>query len=681
MEQSKGASAPFFLSVCSPKLRDDALLGEAMRAFQARQHGDALVMLEGVCRRHPNKPEPAMLRAKIMQDALAPLASSAWYAAWYVDPQDPVLQDQMLSAWLADGALGSVVELGPVFLPGRCLSGTQASLVHILSQTPRTHVGACWRSGEFAEGVIYRLKHTNSSKQSARATLTLCKDELEISCDVPANGERFRVELPSQGGVWSLAFAVEEGTSSAPQLMQGSPLVFRSNPGIVNAATPVASTANTPNTVNIVIPVYQGRLSVEACLSSVLSSLPHNKTAANVIVINDHSPDAVLSDWLSALALTGHISLINNHHNLGFIEASNRGLSHDPQHDALLLNADTLVSGDWLDQLRAALYSASDIASVTPWSNNAEISSFPEIATPAPEPSVSQLVQLQQVTGQLRKHGMTTDIEIPNCCGFAMLMRRSVLNQIGMLDGASFTRGYLEEVDWCLRARAAGYRHLLATGAFVAHVGSASFRAEKRLRVQQNRQVLESRYPDYYPEYGRFLKADPLKPARVALKSALQQCDSSWLARALARGDAHTAAVRPVPAALAASCVRIAVWQHRLGAASAGRVLKLARLLASGSERRPQVRLLLVGEASEALWKTGVVDVVPALGTQQLTPLPDAALLGLGACVVVLTEHPKSVPTGLPVVLLDAQFDPQTWLAQWLQQQGRRSRKMERIEA
>jgi hypothetical protein len=123
------------------------------------------------------------------------------------------------------------------------------------------------------------------------------------------------------------------------------------------------------------------------------------------------------------------------------------------------------------------------------------------------------------------------------------------------------------------------------------------------------------------------------------------------------------------------------VWQHRLGAASAGRVLKLARLLASRGERRPHVRLLLVGEASEALWKTGVVDVVPALGTQQLTPLPDSALLGLGACVVVLTEHPKSVPTGLPVVLLDAQFDPQTWLAQWLQQQGRRSRKMERIEA
>jgi hypothetical protein len=262
-----------------------------------------------------------------------------------------------------------------------------------------------------------------------------------------------------------------------------------------------------------------------------------------------------------------------------------------------------------------------------------------------------------------------------------MLMRRSVIKQIGMLDGASFTRGYLEEVDWCLRARAAGYRHLLATGAFVAHVGSASFRAEKRLRVQQNRQVLMARYPDYYPEYGRFIKADPLKPAREALKNALQQCGSTWLSRVLAQADARTAAVRPVPAALGASCVRIAVWQHRLGAAGAGRVLKLARLLASRGQRGPRVRLLLVGQTSEALWKTGVVDGVPTLGAQQATPLSDSALLGLGACAVVLTEHPGSAPTGLPVVLIDAQFDPQTWLAQWLPQQGRRSRPAVRTQA
>jgi hypothetical protein len=91
--------------------------------------------------------------------------------------------------------------------------------------------------------------------------------------------------------------------------------------------------------------------------------------------------------------------------------------------------------------------------------------------------------------------------------------------------------------------------------------------------------------------------------------------------------------------------------------------------------------LLLVGESSEALWKTGVVDVVPTLGVRQLTPLSDSALLGLGACVVVLTEHPKSAPSGLPVVVLDAQFDPQTWLAQWLPQQGRRSRPAVRTQA
>ena len=217
-----------------------------------------------------------------------------------------------------------------------------------------------------------------------------------------------------------------------------------------------------------------------------------------------------------------------------------------------------------------------------------------------------------------------------------------------------------------MRARTAGYRHLLATGVFVAHAGSASFRAEKRLRVLQNRKVLMARYPHYYPEYAGFIQTDPIQGVRRVLRNALEQAAAPWLARADAKNGVGVESARAVPAPLPSSCVRIVVWQHRVAAASAAKVLALARLVAS----RPalKLRLLVLGEANEALWHTGVVDVVPAVGAKAVTPLTDSALVGLGACAVLLAQDMQGAPCGIPHVALDERFDPHIWLDEWLGQ-------------
>jgi hypothetical protein len=57
--------------------------------------------------------------------------------------------------------------------------------------------------------------------------------------------------------------------------------------------------------------------------------------------------------------------------------------------------------------------------------------------------------------------------------GAALAIRRSVYEQIGPLDEAFFP-GYYEDVDWCLRARAAGYTVLYAPEAVVQHVESSA---------------------------------------------------------------------------------------------------------------------------------------------------------------------------------------------------------------
>lgn len=649
MQHLKGGPAPFFLSLCSPRKRDDAILARALEAYQAGHYADALIGAEYVCRRYPLKSIPAILRAHILQTAKPELASRAWQAAWQADAENPMLQDQLLQHWLRDGAQAEAAALGPAFLPARCAANQHASLLPLLRDAGVTLTGACWKQGEAIEGMVF------SFSGAAQVQLLLSDETRQWQYTVPANGQRFRLPCPHPNGVWSLALAQD---GAAPQLLPGSPLAFYPLPAQVAPAEHKAPQGKRP-AVSIVIPVYRDMALVQACIGSVLASLPRNRTPAKIVVVDDASPEPALSAWLDTLAASRKITLLRNPRNLGFIEAVNRGLRQHPQHDVLLLNADTLVHGDWIDRLGKSLYSAPDIASVSPWSNNGEITSFPTIAQAAPAPDAAQLARIDQAAAALRAKGQTEDVELPSCCGFAMLIRRRVLDQVGMLDGAGMVRGYNEEVDWCMRARAAGWRHLAAVGVFICHAGTVSFGAEKTLRVAQNRTVVNTRYPGYQTEYATFKRRDPLRDARAALHEVLGQPVAE---QALTSDQPLNGIHDMLP--LASPIRRIAVWNHKVNSVHAGKVLQLARLLAS----KPQSnwRLLLIGEVSEMLWHTGVVDIVRSVKNDAKTFLDDAELLTLSGSAVLLTEPTDDAPLALPHVHLTEDFDAPAWMQAWL---------------
>lgn len=664
MQHPKGGPAPFFLSTCTSRLRDDALLTRAVELFTAGQHADALLAAEYVCRRLPMNRIPAILRAKILQTAYPFMASRAWHAAWLSEAENPLLQDVMLQAWLKDGGRADVASLGPAFLPARCRAGRHESLMPILRAAGVTHTGACWKNDDAIEAMVFL------GNGAPRATLLLSDETTQYQFEVPGDGARVRLTPPRPGAVWSITLLQPDGRR---QLLPGSPLAFYETPtvraGSEPAATNPADTDVRP--VSVVIPVYRELALVRACIDSVKTSLPLNGTPAKIVVVDDCSPEPALSAWLDKQAAAGAITLLRNACNLGFIETVNRGMRAHPDHDVLLLNADTQVHGDWIDRLARALYATPDVASVTPWTNNGEISSFPVMSQAAPAPDTRELALLDQVAAEVRAAPGGADIELPSCCGFTMLIRRTVLDAIGMLDGTALIRGYGEEVDWCMRARAAGWRHLQATGVFVAHEGTVSFRAEKTLRVAQNRGHLVARYPSYYPEFAAFRRDDPLARARAALRAALERSKTAtWLRKAdIAQPTGalpNTIAKKPLPAVLPpmrASCQRIAVWKHDLAAPAAAQVLTLARLLAS----RPQLnmRMLVIGDGGDALWRTGVVDHVPHIQGDALPLLDDQHLLQAAGCRTILTDSPAALPAKLKPVLLDERFDAHAWLTGW----------------
>ncbi len=191
---------------------------------------------------------------------------------------------------------------------------------------------------------------------------------------------------------------------------------------------------------------------------------------------------------------------------MGFVASVNRGMAYLPDHDPILLNADTEVPIGWVQRLQGALYDASNIGTVTPFSNNATICSYPRFCKDNPIPSGMTLDALDQMF----QHANTAlNIEIPTAVGFCMMIRRKCLNAVGLFDIQLFGRGYGEENDFCMRATAQGWKHVLCGNTFVFHAGAVSFAGEHDTRVKDALDVMEKRHPGYSFHIRKHVLADP----------------------------------------------------------------------------------------------------------------------------------------------------------------------------
>jgi GT2 family glycosyltransferase/glycosyltransferase involved in cell wall biosynthesis len=266
--------------------------------------------------------------------------------------------------------------------------------------------------------------------------------------------------------------------------------------------------------VAVIIPVYRGLDETLRCLGSVLRGC--GGVAAEIIVIDDCSPEPELSRRLEALADAGAITLLRNEVNRGFVHSVNRGMAAAGGRDVILLNSDTEVPAGWIGRLAGHAYSDARIGSVTPFSNHATICSWPSAAGGALPPG--KTTDEMDVAFLAANRGRQVDL--PTAVGFCMYVRRDCLDQVGGFDEATFGRGYGEENDFCLRATVAGWRHLLACDTFVFHVGETSFGKDSPERARAW-DLLVARYPHYPESVARHVQADPAAGARFAATAAL----------------------------------------------------------------------------------------------------------------------------------------------------------------
>ncbi|MFD2453255.1 glycosyltransferase [Ideonella paludis] len=272
--------------------------------------------------------------------------------------------------------------------------------------------------------------------------------------------------------------------------------------------------------VDVIIPVHGGAIETLRCLWSVLTAPV--QTPHRVVVINDAGPDQILNAKLRNLAARDLFTLEQNKTNLGFVKTVNLGLRLQRDRDVVILNSDTEVYGNWLDRLVQIAQRRPELATITPLSNNATICSYPEPQADNRSPLEVTHAEIDALAAEVNADQVAYT---PTGVGFCMFIRRDALNEVGLLDERRFGRGYGEENDLCQRMLRHGWRHGIACGVYVRHVGSVSFKGEASVRTAAALKTLSRLYPNYEADIHRHIASDPAWIYRAQIDLArLKRC-------------------------------------------------------------------------------------------------------------------------------------------------------------
>lgn len=218
-----------------------------------------------------------------------------------------------------------------------------------------------------------------------------------------------------------------------------------------------------PGKFSVVIPNWNGRRYLIDCLASLQQQ---TVSELEIIVVDNAS-----TDGSQALINEGfpQVQLIALPENRGFTGACNIGIAAAQGDIIALLNNDTEAQANWVQALADAFHSHPEVGMVASKMLLFDQRDHFHTAgdTFGTDGSAGNRGAWQKDVGQFEREEY-----VFGACGGAAAYRRSMLDEIGLLDDDFFF--LLEDIDLAWRAQLAGYKVLYAPAAVVYHHLSAS---------------------------------------------------------------------------------------------------------------------------------------------------------------------------------------------------------------
>ena len=262
--------------------------------------------------------------------------------------------------------------------------------------------------------------------------------------------------------------------------------------------------------LSIIIVNYNTKNLLQKCLESVLSSITNYKF--EVLVSDNGSTDGSIemikqffSAYAEASADRPQVKLIENKANLGFSKGNNVAIKQTQGRYILLLNSDTEVRPDTFDLSIKYLDEHEDVGilGAKVLLPDGTLDKACRRKFPNPWNSFLRLFGLKKLSDYNIDKPINQETEVDAVMGAYLMIRKSVIDKIGLLDEEYFMYG--EDLDWCWRAKEAGYKVVYYPSAEITHFKYGSSQVIPVFIIKQAHQAMKIFYRKHYAQKYNWL--------------------------------------------------------------------------------------------------------------------------------------------------------------------------------
>jgi len=234
--------------------------------------------------------------------------------------------------------------------------------------------------------------------------------------------------------------------------------------------------------LSIIVVNWNGGAALGACLESAM--LATRKVEAEIWLVDNASTDGSAEQAAGAHT---QLRVLRNESNLGFARAANQAIERASGEFVLLLNPDARID-------EAVVLRMLELMQKEGLIGLAGCGSIDARDRPAPGYEMSYPGQRGTSITQAAGEGK----DVAWVSGACLIARRAMMDEIGPLDPEFFM--YYEDVDWCYRARQAGWRVVTLSELTIRHdLGGSSAQVPKQ---QIARRAASSRVRFYRKHYS-----------------------------------------------------------------------------------------------------------------------------------------------------------------------------------